>query len=163
MVEPSLVQLPSFTVYGVSHFGDYHDIQQNFYVLQNYLTSHKLLDKVDSFFGLYQQGACTTDINHCQFDACVTFKHRLKTDIALQHISMANGIYLHYQHIAPHQDITQSYQMLYLDWLPKQDYQINTQLPAFEQYQSNPATTMSTKLITDIYIPILTFHKNNDK
>jgi diguanylate cyclase (GGDEF)-like protein len=140
--------------------------QQAFSELMSTLNLAGVLTQVGSFMGMVPDRAQAPDDPDCRYVAAVLFGYslanlsgecrrpevRLGGTLAWQ--TIASGRYVVFTHIGPYDTLFQSWDTIYLNWLPTSGECLRN-VPSLELMLNDPQTTPSELLRTEIWIPVM--------
>ncbi|WP_444997136.1 AraC family transcriptional regulator [Aliikangiella sp. IMCC44359] len=135
--------------------GDYSDAANEAWgKLMKFMYSNKLMEKDTQMFGISHDDPSVTEPDHIRYDACVSNGQKIKTSGDVIRNVIEGGLYGVFLHKGSYQGLKETYQAIFLDWLPESGYQLRD-LPPFEKYLNrDPRKTKPENLRTEIFIPI---------
>lgn len=122
--------------------------------LMKFMYSNKLMKKETQMFGISHDDPSVTEPDNIRYDACVSNEQEAKASGDIVHNVIEGGLYAVFLHKGSYQGLKETYQAIFLDWLPDSGYQLRD-LPPFEKYLNrDPRKTKTENLRTEIFIPI---------
>jgi AraC family transcriptional regulator len=121
--------------------------------LHGYMDAHQLMGKARQFIAIYPDDP---EIGkEVRFDAGAILEEGVEPPVSdgMGYQTLRGGRWAIFRHIGPYENLWQTWQGIYRDWLPTSGYELRDAIP-FEDYVDDPSKVEREKLRTDIYIPI---------
>ncbi len=80
-------------------------------------------------------------------------KKEVKPEGEVGYKVLDGGLYAIFRHNGPYENFSQTYDQIYLHWLPSSGYELRD-APPLEFYLNDPDSTRPENLKTDIYVPV---------
>lgn len=122
--------------------------------LMKFTYSNKLMKPAVKMIGISHDDPNVTQAEQIRYDACVDIDADISNHPELTRQTIQAGRFAVFLHRGPHQNLSQSYDWIFSQWLPESGHELRDQ-PCFEQYLNrDPRRTKPENLKTEIYIPI---------
>jgi AraC family transcriptional regulator len=152
---PKIIELPDKKVIYIQITGEYGNSSYSdvWKRLWTFIKEEKLFTAGIENIGLSHDDPHVTDAEKCRYDACLVIHKpvRPKGEIGVKEI--AGGKYAVFTYQGSYQSLGTVYDMIYNNWLPESGHELRN-VPCYEKYVNNPEKTETSKLKTEIYIPI---------
>lgn len=138
----------------VRHTGPYSECGKAWDKLCGYMGKHGCLGAGCQILGVSYDDPESTPPAKIRYDACVSVDESFKPvgEIGVQLI--AGGDYARVTHHGPYEQLSRTYAQLMGQWLPRSGRQARD-VPCFEVYLNDPASTAPADLLVDIYLPLV--------
>lgn len=137
----------------VSHQGPYQECDRAWDTLLATLAPEGLLGGSAKLIGVSYDDPETVAPELLRYEACISVDKTFSTSDEIAFKTIEGGQYAVLTHIGPYENLNQSYQQLFGQWLPTSQYD-SADKPCFEVYLNDPESTEPEDLITDIYLPL---------
>jgi AraC family transcriptional regulator len=117
------------------------------------MEAHQLGGKLDRCVAIYPD---EPEIGkEVRFDAGMILPDGIEPAVSdgIGYQTLPGGRWAIFRHIGPYENLWQSWQGIYRDWLPTSGHELRDAIP-FEEYVDDPSVVAREKLRTDIYLPI---------
>jgi AraC family transcriptional regulator len=95
-----------------------------------------------------------TESFRIRYDACVTVSDTQEVADTLNTQTLAGGHYVRFRHAGPYENMEETYQYIYGQWLADNDAELRN-VPVFCRYhQLDPSHVDPKELLSDIFIPL---------
>lgn len=112
-----------------------------------------LLGKNAQCIGISHDDPSITPEDKLRYDACLTVDKAVKPEGEIGVTTLAGGRYAVFMHRGPYEELGNTYQAIYRDWLPSSGVKLR-ESPGFELYVDDPDRTKPEDLRTEIWVPI---------
>ncbi|MEP3427408.1 MAG: AraC family transcriptional regulator [Roseibium sp.] len=155
MYPVTMKELVSVRAAGVSHIGPYRKIGSAFKTLGSSLMANSLMNCVGELFVIYHDPPDSKPEPELRSHVAVSTLHGFPDQLSgLDYFEVAGGKYVVLEHKGPYSTLKAAYDWLYGHWLPNSGMEPRDE-PPLEVYISDPKTTPSTELRTDIKLPLM--------
>ncbi len=137
----------------IHSIGDYNNVGTSWEKLMKFMTRNKLFSFGMDCIGLSYDDPSVTDTEKLRYDACVAVKKEVKPEGEVGYKVLEGGTYAIFRHKGPYEGLSETYDQIYLNWLPESGYELRD-APPMEFYLNTPEKTKAENLKTDIYIPV---------
>ena len=103
--------------------------------------------------GIYYDNPKITFADQLSCDICLRVCKEPQPDNEIGVKKIASGKYAVFIHIGPYNEVGDTYDKIYGEWLPQSGYQTGNK-PCYEKYISDPRRVIPEKLKTELYISI---------
>jgi AraC family transcriptional regulator len=152
---PKIIELSDKKVIYIRITGEYGNSSYSdvWNRLWSFVKEEKLFSAGIENIGLSHDDPNVTDNDKCRYDACLAIHKPVspRGEIGVKEIT--GGKYAMFSYQGSYQNLGAVYDMIYDRWLPESGYELRS-IPCFEKYINNPEKTETSKLKTEIYIPI---------
>ncbi len=122
--------------------------------MMKFAYSNKLMKPHIKMIGISHDDPNVTQAGQIRYDACVDIDADISEHPELTRQTIQAGRFAVFLHRGPHNDLSQSYDWIFSQWLPESDHELRD-VPCFEMYLNrDPRRTKPENLKTEIYIPI---------
>lgn len=121
--------------------------------LINFMKQNRLFGFKTEFIGISYDDPKITEIEKCRYDACSTVRKEVDPVGQIGFRTISGGTYAVFKHYGPYEKFTETYNAIYLNWLPESGYKLRD-THCFERYLSDASKVKPEKNVTEIYIPI---------
>lgn len=137
----------------VRHVGPYQECGVAWEKLCQFAGQHGLFLSETLRIGIGHDNPEVTPPEKLRYDACLTVSDQFQAtgDIGVQELPC--GEYAVATLRGPYSGLPDAYRWLFSQWLPTSGREMRS-APCFEVYISDPATTPSDDLVTEIYLPL---------
>lgn len=148
-------ELKGFRAAGVSHVGPYQKIGRAFKDLGGILMANSLMSHVGLLFAIYHDPPGSKPGAELRSHVAVSIHKGFPDNFnGLDYFDIVGGKYAVLEHKGPYAKLKTAYDWLYGKWLPDSGLELKDK-PPLEVYISDPKTTPSANLITEIRLPLL--------
>lgn len=152
-----IITMNSIEVLFVRRIGDYEQSSQEAWdEMIDFIHTHHIDRKKLRYFSLVHDDPEITLAENLRFDACIATNNLVspKTGLSTQVIDGGRyGVFIHY---GSHETIAQTYDRIFLKWLPDALYEFDGQRINFcEHFNLEYVHHDPIKLVTRIYIPLI--------
>lgn len=152
-LKPKIREIKPIPVIYVHAIGDYNDVGPAWEKLSHFMKEKRLFSFGTDFIGVCYDDPSVTETEKLRYDACASVKKEVKPEGEVGYKLIDGGIYAIFRHNGPYKDFSQTYDEIYLNWLPDSGYELRD-LPPLEFYLNDPNKTKPQNLKTDIYVPV---------
>ncbi len=122
--------------------------------LMKFAYSNKLMKPAVKMIGISHDDPNVTQAEQIRYDACVDIDANISDHPELTRQTIQAGRFAVFLHRGPHQNLSQSYDWIFSQWLPESGHELRD-VPCFEMYLNrDPRRTKPENLKTEIYLPI---------
>ena len=133
--------------------GDYNDVGPAWEKLAKFMKEKKLFSFGLDCIGVSYDDPTVTETEKLRYDACFSVRKEVKPVGEIGYKVLEGGQFAIFRHNGPYMDLSQTYDQVYLNWLPGSGYELRD-APPLEFYLNDPDKTKPENLKTDIYIPV---------
>ena len=112
-----------------------------------------LMGKNTECLGIGHDDPSITPEDKLRYDACITVDKAVKPEGEVGVTTLKGGRYAVFMHKGPYENLNQTYQAIYKDWLPSSGIKLRD-CACFELYLDDPQRTKPENLKTEICVPI---------
>jgi AraC family transcriptional regulator len=152
-LKPKIREIKPIPVVYVHVIGDYNNVGPAWEKVMHFIKEKKLFSFGMDFIGVSYDDPNVTETEKLRYDACVTVKKEVKPEGEVGYKVLGGGLYAIFRHTGPYANFSQTYDQIYLNWLPESGYELRDD-PPLEFYLNDPDRTKPENLKTDIYIPV---------
>jgi AraC family transcriptional regulator len=152
-LKPKIREVHPIPVVYIHCIGDYNDVGPAWEKLAAFMKKNKLFAFGTDFIGVSYDDPSVTETEKLRYDACASVKKEVKAEGEIGYKVLEGGVYAVFRHNGPYANLSQTYDAIYLDWLPGSGRELRD-APPLEFYLNDPDGTRPEKLKTDIYIPL---------
>jgi len=139
----------------VEHTGEYNTATcgDAWQILWKYVMENNLCNQQTEVIGLSLDDPDITKPENCRYDACITIDKPIKTTGEIGCKKIPGGRFAKFSYKGPYDKLSDLYQSVYGDWLPKSGLQLRD-CPCMEKYVNDPQHTPPEELITELWVPL---------
>ena len=160
LVEPEIRSLPEKKILTVERKGLVNNnfnkaADKAFYVLTGFIRAHDLWGMVEECLGVTPDDGSDIPASESRYIAGYFLKEGMlpAPHGDVQIMTYPAGNYAVFKHKGPYENLWQTWNSIYRDWLPISGQTLRHQ-PPFEVYLNDKRRTQAQNLLTEIYIPI---------
>lgn len=153
-LKPTIREIKPIPVIYIRSIGDYNNVGPSWERLMAFMKAKKLFSFHMDFIGVSYDDPSVTETEKLRYDACVTVKKEVKPEGEVGYQVLDGGLYAIFRHKGPYSHLSQTYDSVYLHWLPDSGYELRD-APPLEFYLNDPDRTKPENLKTDIYVPVV--------
>jgi AraC family transcriptional regulator len=153
-LNPKIREMKPIPVVYIRIIGDYNNVGPAWEKLAKFMKEKKLFSFGQDFIGVSYDDPSVTETEKLRYDACASVKKELKPEGEIGYKVLDGGWYAIFQHKGPYANLSQTYDQIYLNWLPESGYELRD-APPLEFYLNDPDSTRPENLKTDIYVPVV--------
>ncbi len=135
------------------HVGPYSRVGATWSRLMAWAGPRGLLGPNMTTIGIVHDDPAVTAADKIRYDACLVVQREIRPEGEFGLAEIPGGLHAVTTHRGPYEALSETYQRLYGEWLPKSGYEL-ANAPAFEQYLNSPQFTKAEDLLTVIHLPI---------
>lgn len=125
-------------------------ISMHSFIDQNHLERNKI-----RYFGISHDDPRVTNENKLRYDACILLQKKIKPQGDVGQQILKGGKYAIFTHKGAYESLDETFDRIFLKWLPDCKDNFDEGRPCFEEYFNIEfAKTDPSKLVTKIYIPL---------
>ncbi len=151
--KPKIREIKPIPVVYVHCIGDYNNVGPAWEKLADFMKKHKLFAFGTDFIGVSYDDPSVTETEKLRYDACASVKKEVKAEGEVGYKVLEGGTFAIFRHNGPYANLTQTYDAIYLNWLPESGMELRD-APPLEFYLNDPDRTKPENLKTDIYVPV---------
>ena len=152
-LKPKIREIKPIPVVYVHAIGDYNNVGPAWEKLAKFMKEKKLFSFGLDFIGVSYDDPSVTETEKLRYDACATVKKEVKPEGEVGYKVLEGGLYAIFRHTGPYANFSQTYDQIYLEWLPESGYELRD-APPLEFYLNDPDRIKPENLKTDIYVPV---------
>jgi len=152
-LKPTIREINPIPVIYIRSIGSYNNVGPSWDRLMEFMKAKKLFSFGMDFIGVSYDDPTVTEPDKLRYDACVTVKKAVKPEGEVGYQELAGGLYAIFRHKGPYENLSQTYDSIYLHWLPGSGHELRD-APPLEFYLNDPCKTRPENLKTDIYVPV---------
>jgi AraC family transcriptional regulator len=152
-LKPKIREIKPIPVVYIHSIGNYNDVGPVWERLMQFIKEKKLFSFNMDFIGVSYDDPTVTESEKLRYDACVSVRKEVKGEGEVGYKVLEGGLYAIFRHKGPYESLSQSYDQIYLNWLPQSGYELRD-APPVEFYLNHPERTKPENLKTDIYVPV---------
>jgi AraC family transcriptional regulator len=152
-LKPKIKEIKPIPVVYVHAIGDYNNVGPSWEKVMKFMKEKKLFSFGMDFIGVSYDDPAVTETEKLRYDACVTVKKEVRPEGEVGYKVLDGGLYAIFRHTGPYENISKTYDQIYLNWLPDSGYELRD-APPLEFYLNDPDRTKPQNLKTDIYVPV---------
>ncbi|MFO7615085.1 MAG: AraC family transcriptional regulator [Bacteroidales bacterium] len=152
-LKPKIRELSPIPVVYVHCIGDYNNVGPAWEKLAKFMKEKKLFSFGTDFIGVSYDDPSVTEKEKLRYDACASMKKEVKGEGKVGYKVLEGGLFAIFRHKGPYANLSQTYDQIYLNWLPGSGYELRD-APPLEFYLNDPDRTRPENLKTDIYVPV---------
>jgi len=152
-LNPKIREIKPIPVVYVHAIGNYNNVGPAWEKLAKFMKEKKLFSFGVQFIGVSYDDPSVTETEKLRYDACASVKKEVKPEGEVGYKVLDGGLYAIFRHNGPYENFSQTYDQIYLNWLPSSGYELRD-APPLEFYLNDPDSTRPENLKTDIYIPV---------
>lgn len=152
-LKPKIREIKPIPVVYVHCIGDYNNVGPAWEKLAKFMKEKKLFSFGTDFIGVSYDDPSVTESEKLRYDACASVKHEVKPEGEVGYKVLEGGVFAVFRHKGAYAGLSQTYDQIYLNWLPESGYELRDN-PPMEFYLNDPDRTKPENLKTDIYIPV---------
>jgi AraC family transcriptional regulator len=146
---------PTLRLCCVRHLGPYREIGEAFHRLATAAQQHGLYAHADPrMLGLYHDDPETTPAGELRSDAALIVDTSATLPPGTTELVLAAGPYACTTHVGAYADLGDTWARLFGEWLPASGRRAG-EGPSYEVYVTDPRTTRTEDLRTDLYVPLI--------
>jgi AraC family transcriptional regulator len=153
ILKPKIREIKPIPVIYVHAIGDYNNVGPAWEKLSKFMKEQKLFSFGTDFIGVSYDDPNVTETEKLRYDACASVKKEIKPEGEVGYKELEGGLYAIFRHKGPYKNFSQTYDEIYLNWLPDSGYELRD-APSLEFYLNSPGRTKPENLKTDVYIPV---------
>ncbi len=146
-------EFPPLRVVFLRHVGPYNAVGATWGRLMSWAGMHGLMGPNMMMIGIVHDDPEVTPPDKVRYDAAITVHRPVEPEGEIGVMELAGGTYAIFTHKGPYEELGNTYQRIYGNWLPTSGYQLRD-APAFEQYLNSPMSAKPEDLLTLIHIPV---------
>ncbi len=150
---PKIREIKPIPVVYVHCIGDYNNVGPAWEKLAKYMKEKKLFSFGTDFIGVSYDDPSVTETEKLRYDACASVRKEVKAEGEVGYKVLEGGTYAIFRHNGPYANLSQTYDAIYLNWLPASGYELRD-YPPLEFYLNDPDRTKPENLKTDVYVPV---------
>lgn len=144
---------PILRVAFVRHTGPYETCSSAWDQLCSWAAPQGLFGDGCTLIGLCHDDPEITPPEAIRYDACLTITGDVELEPGVGIKEIEDGVYAVTTHYGAYENLGQTYVNLIGKWLPQSGYSLRD-APSYEVFLSDPESTPSEELLTDIYVPL---------
>jgi AraC family transcriptional regulator len=152
-LKAKIKEIKPIPVVYVHAIGDYNNVGPAWEKLAKFMKEKKLFSFGLDFIGVSYDDPSVTETEKLRYDACATVKKEVKPEGEVGYKVLEGGMFAIFRHTGPYTNFSQTYDQIYLEWLPESGYELRD-APPLEFYLNDPDRTKPENLKTDIYVPV---------
>jgi AraC family transcriptional regulator len=152
-LNPKFKEIKPIPVVYVHAIGDYNNVGPAWEKLAKFMKEKHLFTFGVNFIGVSYDDPSVTETEKLRYDACASVKKEVKPEGEVGYKVLDGGLYAIFLHKGPYEAFSQTYDQIYLNWLPESGYELRD-APPLEFYLNDPDRTKPENLKTDIYVPV---------
>lgn len=153
-MEVTVDTLPARRLATVRHVGPYPQIAEAFHRLGAIAAEHGLYAHVEApMLALYHDDPETTPSAELRSDAALVVRDGITLASSLTEVTLPAGRYARATHRGSYATLGDSWAQLMGVWLPQSSFRVGAG-PAYEAYVTDPRTTATPDLLTELYVPL---------
>lgn len=153
-MKPKIRELKSIPVVYVRIIGDYNNVGPAWEKLAKFMKEKKLFSFGTDFIGLSYDDPTVTETDKLRYEACASVKKEVKPEGEIGYKEIEGGTFAIFRHKGPYSGLSETYDQIYMNWLPESGYELRD-APPMEFYLNSPDRTKPENLKTDIYVPVM--------
>jgi AraC family transcriptional regulator len=151
----TIESLPARRLATVRHIGPYPQIAEAFHRLGAIAAECGLYAHVDpQMLALYHDDPETTPTADLRSDAALVVRDAIELPVGLSEVALPAGRYARASHRGAYVGLGDAWARLMGEWLPKSGFRVGAG-PSYEVYVSDPRTTATADLVTDLRVPVV--------
>ncbi|MEP6655183.1 MAG: GyrI-like domain-containing protein, partial [Myxococcales bacterium] len=153
-MDVTIETLPARRLATVRHLGPYPQIAEAFHRLGTIAAAGGLYAHVDpAMLALYHDDPETTPRGELRSDAALVVRDDVELPSGLSEVTLPAGRYAKASHRGAYSGLGDAWARLMGEWLPRSGFRVGGG-PSYEVYVSDPRTTATEDLVTDLYVPL---------
>jgi AraC family transcriptional regulator len=152
-LKPKIREIKPIPVVYVHAIGSYNEVGPSWEKVMKFMKEKKLFSFSMDFIGVSYDDPTVTETEKLRYDACVRVHKEVKPEGEVGYKVLDGGLYAIFRHKGPYEGFSQTYDEIYLNWLPESGYELRD-APPLEFYLNAPDRTKPENLKTDIYVPV---------
>lgn len=154
IMDVAIETLPARRIATVRHIGPYPEIAEAFHRLGAIAGASGLYAHVDpSMLALYHDDPETTAAAALRSDAALIVRDDVALPTGLDEATLPAGRYAKVTHRGAYAGLGDTWARLMGEWLPRSGFRVGAG-PTYEVYVTDPRTTATEDLRTDLYLPL---------
>jgi AraC family transcriptional regulator len=152
---PKLVKLGAINVIYIHVTGKYDALAypEIWEKLVNFAQDKEIQSDSIEYISIYHNDINVTESDKLRSDLCVSVNKPVKAHGKIGTKTIQGGKYAVFLYEGPFSSLSSIYGTIFADWLPRSGYEVRD-LPIYEKYLTNPVKTKSSKLKTEVYLPL---------
>jgi AraC family transcriptional regulator len=150
-MQVEIVEIAPMRLHTVLHSGPVSQIPHAWRLLDDWLSSRGLRERVELAVGLCEQPP--TEAGLIVYRAGVVLHGEDAASEGIEIVEAPGGRYACYRHVGPYSEIAGAFQRLYREWLPASGYTPDER-PAIDICRNDPRVTPEPELVTDLLLPV---------
>jgi AraC family transcriptional regulator len=153
-MDVTIETLPARRLATVRHLGPYPQIAEAFHRLGTIAAERGLYAHADPpMLALYHDDPETTPPAELRSDAALVVRDGVGLPSDLSEATLPAGRYAKTSHRGAYSGLGDTWARLMGEWLPRSGFRVGAG-PSYEVYVTDPRTTASEDLVTDLYVPL---------
>ena len=153
-MDVTIETLPARRLATVRHLGPYTQIAEAFHRLGTIAVERGLYAHVDPpMLALYHDDPETTPPAELRSDAALVVRDGIELPAGLSEVTLSAGRYAKASHRGAYSGLGDAWARLMGEWLPGSGLRVGVG-PSYEVYVTDPRTTATEDLVTDLYVPL---------
>jgi AraC family transcriptional regulator len=153
-MDVTIETLPARRLATVRHLGPYAEIAEAFHRLGMIAADGGLYTHVDpAMLALYHDDPETTPPAELRSDAALVVRDAVGVPTGLCEATLPAGRYARTSHRGAYSGLGDTWARLMGEWLPRSGFRVGAG-PSYELYVTDPRTTATDDLVTDLYVPL---------
>jgi AraC family transcriptional regulator len=153
-MDVTIETLPARRLATVRHLGPYPQIAEAFHRLSAIAAEHSLYAHVDRpMLALYHDDPETTRPAELRSDAALVVRDGVELPTGLSEVTLPANRYAKASHRGAYSGLGDAWARLMGEWLPSSGFHVGHG-PSYEVYITDPRTTATEDLVTDLYVPL---------
>jgi AraC family transcriptional regulator len=152
-LKPKIKEIKPIPVIYIHSIGNYDNVGPSWDRLMKFMKEKKLFSFSMDFIGVSYDDPTVTEQEKLRYDACVRVHKEVKPEGEVGYKVLDGGNYAIFRHKGPYEGLSNTYDQIYLNWLPDSGYDLRD-TPPLEFYLNDPGRTKPENLKTDIYVPV---------
>ncbi len=154
MYPVTITDLPTGRAAGILHVGSYAELGRAFQQLGGLIAARNLLPHIRGMIAVYHDGPGSKPDSEMRSHAAMIISEDFPAGLeGLEYFDLAGGKYAVMAHKGPPATLGSAYEWLYGKWLPQSGEELGD-APPIEVYLSDPQTTPSDQMRTDVRLPL---------
>jgi AraC family transcriptional regulator len=154
-MDVTIETLPARRLATVRHLGPYPQIAEAFHRLGTIAAERGLYPHVDPpMLALYHDDPETTPPAELRSDAALVVRDGVELPSGLSEVTLPGGSYARASHRGAYSGLGDAWARLMGEWLPRSGFRVGAG-PSYEVYVTDPRTTATEDLVTDLYVPLV--------
>jgi AraC family transcriptional regulator len=151
-ITPTIATMPDIKSYYIRNKGYIHNLKETWQRLHTLILTSKI--KEYSTMALLHDNPTITDLNECQYIACLATKEKKELlSQKLPQFTVSSGVYAKFDYQGKGEDLIPFIHWIYHEWLIESHYETSTK-PSYIVYHKNNFFNESNELDISYYLPI---------